>query len=245
MEYKILHLYHDLMNLYGESGNVRALARHLSDQGFQVVVDRKSVGDEIDFSQYGFVYIGSGTERNQKVALHDLMRYRDVLEERINQGGVFFLTGNSFEMLGNSILGADGVTYQGLELAQFEVTEIPNKRYTGDAVCISDWYAKPMVGFINKCSQIVGVDHPLFEMKMGEGNASGDPKEGYHVHHVFGTHLIGPVLVKNPHFMNYMVKLIGSQAQEGFQMKKINYDYEMKAYLVTLAELMQRVETQK
>ena len=57
MEYKILHLYHDLMNLYGESGNVRALARHLSDQGFQVVVDRKSVGDEIDFSQYGFVYI--------------------------------------------------------------------------------------------------------------------------------------------------------------------------------------------
>ena len=43
MEYKILHLYHDLMNLYGESGNVRALARHLSDQGFQVVVDRKSV----------------------------------------------------------------------------------------------------------------------------------------------------------------------------------------------------------
>ena len=179
MEYKILHLYHDLMNLYGESGNVRALARHLSDQGFQVVVDRKSVGDEIDFSQYGFVYIGSGTERNQKVALHDLMRYRDVLEERINQGGVFFLTGNSFEMLGNSILGADGVTYQGLELAQFEVTEIPNKRYTGDAVCISDWYAKPMVGFINKCSQIVGVDHPLFEMKMGEGNAPGDPKEGY------------------------------------------------------------------
>ena len=91
-----MHLYHDLMNLYGESGNVRALARHLSDQGFQVVVDRKSVGDEIDFSQYGFVDIGSGTERNQKVALHDLMRYRDVLEERINQGGVFFLTGNSF-----------------------------------------------------------------------------------------------------------------------------------------------------
>ena len=80
---------------------------------------------------------------------------------------------------------------------------------------------------------------------MGEGNAPGDLKEGYHVHNVFGTHLIGPVLVKNPHFMNYMVKLIGSQMQDDFQMKDINYDYEMKAYLVTLAELMQRVESQQ
>lgn len=245
MEVKILHLYHDLMNLYGEGGNVRVLARHLADQDIDVAVDRKSVGEEIDFSQYGFVYIGSGTERNQKVALHDLLRYREEIVERANDGAIFFLTGNAFEMLGVSIAGTDGVTYQGLELAQFEVTEIPNKRYTGDAVCVSDWYAKPLVGFINKCSQITGVDHPLFEMKMGEGNAPGDTKEGYRFHNVFGTHLTGPVLVKNPHFMTYMVKLIGSQLMEGFQLKTVNYDYETKAYQVTLAELMQRVESVK
>ncbi|MCI9273576.1 MAG: glutamine amidotransferase [Clostridiales bacterium] len=243
MEYRILHLYHDLMNLYGESGNVRALSRHLSDQGFTVSVDKKSVGEDVDFSRYDFVYIGCGTERNQKVALHDLLRYRDVIAERANEDAVFFLTGNAFEMLGKSITAADGTVYPGLELAQFEVTELSDKRYTGDAVCNSEWYAKPMVGFINKCSHITGVEHPLFEMKLGEGNAPGDKKEGYRFRNVFGTHLIGPVLVKNPHFMTYMIKLIGSQTADDFQMKTVNYDYETKAYQVTLAELMQRVES--
>lgn len=222
---------------------MRVLSRHLSDQGFEVSVDKRSVGEEIDFSQYDFVYIGSGTERNQKVALHDLLRYRDVIVDRANEDAIFFLTGNAFEMLGNSITGTDGTVYPGLELAQFEVTELPNKRYTGDAVCNSDWYAKPMVGFINKCSHITGVDHPLFEMKLGEGNAPGDNKEGYRFHNVFGTHLTGPVLVKNPHFMTYLIKLIGCQKDENFQIKPVNYDYETKAYQVTLAELMQRVES--
>ncbi len=49
--------------------------------------------------------------------------------------------------------------------------------------------------------------------------------------------------MKNPHFMTYMIKLIGSQTADDFQMKTVNYDYETKAYQVTLAELMQRVES--
>ena len=66
---KILYLYHDLMNLYGESGNIRALERHLTDQGETVTVDRKTLGDELSFDGYDFLYMGAGTERSQKAAL--------------------------------------------------------------------------------------------------------------------------------------------------------------------------------
>ena len=76
---KLLFLYYDLMNLYGETGNMRVLERHLRDQGLEITIVGKTVGDELDFSQYDFVYAASGTERSQKVALRHLLQYRDSL----------------------------------------------------------------------------------------------------------------------------------------------------------------------
>ena len=46
MEVKILHLYSDIMNLYGEYGNIKILEKHLKDQGFEVIIDRKTIGEE-------------------------------------------------------------------------------------------------------------------------------------------------------------------------------------------------------
>ena len=67
---KILHLYPDFMNLYGEYGNMRVLQRHLQDQGVTVTLEEKTVTDDsLDFSDVDFIYIGCGTERSQKAAL--------------------------------------------------------------------------------------------------------------------------------------------------------------------------------
>ena len=46
---KILHLYHDLLKLYGEVGNIKILAKHLMEQKIEVIVERSTVGDEINF----------------------------------------------------------------------------------------------------------------------------------------------------------------------------------------------------
>ena len=68
---KLLHLYYDLMNLYGEYGNVVVLKKHLEDQGFDVSVDKKTINEEINFEEYDFVYCGSGTEKNELFVLDD------------------------------------------------------------------------------------------------------------------------------------------------------------------------------
>ena len=54
---KLLHLYYDIMNLYGDYANVSAMKRILEKSGEQVTVDRLTLGDSVDFSQYDFVYI--------------------------------------------------------------------------------------------------------------------------------------------------------------------------------------------
>ena len=120
---KILHYYHDLMNLYGDYANVSAMRRILEKSGESVTVDRRSLGDNVDFSDYDFIYIGSGTERNQRVALADLHRHADALRQYIADGKPALLTGNSFEMLGRTITDAAGNKHKGLGVFDFTVTE--------------------------------------------------------------------------------------------------------------------------
>lgn len=80
---KVLHLYHDLMNLYGEYGNIAVLCRYLEDAGIEVQLDKVSVDDSFNITDYNFVYCGAGTERNQKVALADLISHKDELKTYI------------------------------------------------------------------------------------------------------------------------------------------------------------------
>ena len=76
---KLLHLYHDIMNLYGDYANVSAMERMLTKNGADVTVDRLSLGDKAEISDYDFIFIGSGTEKNQKTVLADFMKYKDEL----------------------------------------------------------------------------------------------------------------------------------------------------------------------
>lgn len=244
MKVKILYLYYDFMNLYGESGNIRVLERHLHEQGLEVTIDKKSIGDDIDFSQYAFVYAGSGTERNQKIALADLCHHKEQFIVAAQNGTVILFTGNTFEMLGKSITAGNGTVYDGIGLSDFTTVEHSDERFTGDVIYNFDHLDTPMVGFINKCSEIAGVQQPLFQVTMGLGNTVNDKQEGWRCKNVFGTHLIGPILVKNPHFMTYIIKLIGSTLQD-FEYKPLPYPYEESAYQVTLSALQKRFEKQQ
>ena len=118
---KILHLFYDLMNLYGEYANTLALQRALSEKGRAADIERLSVGDTLDFSSVDFIYIGSGTEKNQKVALEYLKPYADQLKSVLADGKILLATGNSFEMFGKTITDRNGVQCDGLNFFDFTV----------------------------------------------------------------------------------------------------------------------------
>ena len=237
---KILHLYYDIMNLYGDYANITALRKIAEHSGEEVAVDKLSIGDDADLSAYDFIYIGSGTEKNQKVVLEDIRRYKDVLTACIDAGKVILMTGNSFEMLGQSITDAYGEAYEGLGLFGFTTAEQNKTRLTNDAVYECSFLDSPLVGFVNKCSGITGIDEPMFTVRLGLGNRGGDTGEGMRKNNLFCTHLTGPVLVKNPHLLRYMCSLItGRDADDGCLV------YEKKGYAVTLRELNKRIEDNK
>ena len=209
---KILHLFYDLLNLYGEYGNLCVLERGLKEKGTEVTVDKLSIGDEFDFSQYDFIYIGSGTERNQKVALEYLMPYKEAISEALSNGKIILATGNAFEMFGKSITDCNKKEYQALGLFDF-YTEESDKRTVTDAKSKCKFCEDTLIGFINKASEIKGIKNPFCEMLEGAGNTADDKNEGIHEGNFYGTHLIGPVLVRNPALLTFFVKLLSDNKQ--------------------------------
>lgn len=234
---KILHLYHDIMNLYGDYANVSAVKRMAEKSGEDCTVDRLSLSDTAQLLDYNFIFIGSGTERNQKVVLEDFRKYTDQLKEFIDSGKPALLTGNAFEMLGKSITDAAGKSYDGLGFFDFTVTEQNKTRMTSDVIYQCDFLTQPLVGFVNKCSAVCGVQESPFTVKMGLSNCDGDKGEGVRTGNLIGTHLTGPVLMKNPHFLAYITeKALGRDPETAYLV------YERAGYEVTLTELENRNE---
>lgn len=235
---RILFLYHDLMNLYGDNGNIRVLERYLADQGCKVTTDRRSLNDEFDVRDYDFIYCGCGTEKNRNEALKDLLKHKDELKESYEKGKVILFTGNSWQMLGKSVVTADDQKLEGIGLFDFNVTEQSKKRYTGDVLGRTDMFDEIFVGFINRCSKVEGLADPFMRIEKVIGNIP-DKTDSIHRNNLFGISLNGPVLVKNPHFARYIVKLLVKDYHE------IDYYNERRSYETTIHELTEDREKHK
>lgn len=230
---KILHLFPKLMNLYGDYANVTVLKRHLEDQGQKVIVDKKDIGDLINFDEYDFIYMGSGTESNQIIALNELKKYVDSLEYCIVNNKVFLFTGNAMELFGKSI-----DEHEGLDLFDF-IVKHTDKRHSGDVI-VNNNEIGDVVGFINRSSQLFSSeDNTLFNYVFKDSNIIDGTTEGYRFNNLFCTHIIGPVLVKNPNFMKYIVKLL---LPKDCKYKDIDYPFEKESYTVTLNSLKDRIK---
>jgi len=239
MEIKILHMFPDMMNLYGEYANISVLERFLTELGHTVKVDTLPLYEEKDISGYDFYYMGSGTEKNQKPALQQLKKYGSALMTACEAGKVMLFTGNAFELLGSIITDAQGNAYEALGMEPFETTE-GTRRMVLDALGTCEQVAEPLVGFINKCSTIKGVSNPFAKLSMGYGNEGLKGPEGFRRNNCIGTHLTGPILVKNPAFLRYIVTLLGEETPD-----RIRWEAMEQSYAVTAAALTARLQAEK
>ena len=245
MEWTIWHLYPELMSLYGEYANLSVLRRLLEDLGGTVRVRTATFEDTPDLAGADLVYMGAGTERGQKAVLTDMARYAEQLRAAAAGSTLLLFTGNTMEVLGACVTDAAGKAWPGLGLADF-TTEETDKRSPQDVIAAPTLWEAPVVGFMNKCSRTSGVTAPLFSaLPLGLGNEAEGGAEGYAAGNILATHITGPVLVKNPAFLWYVVHRLfdakGWQVPEDFAARPW-MDHAAEAFNVTYAELSQRQE---
>ena len=242
MELKIIHFYPDLMSLYGSYANVAVLKRYLEQMGNTVTVETIQPGaSEAGLVDPDFIFMGAGTERAQKAALADFTRYESAIKAAAEDGVAMLFAGTSMELLGKSITDDAGKEYAALGLADFTAVQT-KKRFVEDVYGATDLYAEPVVGFINKSSTISGVETPLLtSVQLGYGNEGLKTPEGFRYQNVIGSHLTGPILVKNPRLLDKVVSAIYEKRGEALPEKRPTNQWTEDGYAITAEQLKQRI----
>lgn len=204
MKIKIAHLYYDLMNLYGEQGNIIALKESLTNQNVEADIDLLSIGDEINFKDYDIIYIGTGSKGNLLLALEDIKKYAKDIKAALKKGKIFISTGNSHELFGKS-LTYDNTEYDGLNIFPYYSKE-SSERITGECIMKCDELEDNIIGFQNRASVIQIDDNHLFKVINGSADNKKSEYEGFKENNFYGTYLIGPLLIRNPHLTDYIIK---------------------------------------
>lgn len=224
---RIAHLYYDLMNLYGESGNIKSLKNYFEDQKIKIKIDNFTLDDVIDFKKYDLVYIGSGTENNQKIVLEDILKYQKDIKEYIEDGGFFIATGNALDLFGNKIIDKNLKELKALGIFDFDSIE-QNNRIVCETIADCLLLKKEVIGFQNRSCIMNSNVNNLFTIKQGFASNYDTGYEGIHYKNFFGTYLIGPLLVRNSHLLQFIGKLL--MKSKKIKLKKVDFYLENKAY---------------
>lgn len=202
MTIKILHLYPDLLNLYGDKGNIAALTHRLTWRGIDAEV--VAVDDGFDLTDADIVFLGGGSDRDEKIVCEKLRVYSDELCKYVENNGVLLATCGGMRMLGK-YFKLENETVEGLGVLDI-YTEHSGDRLIGDVVIETDFVKSKIAGFENHGSRVhIGDYTPLGSVIYGNGNTGDTGKEGLRYKNVIATNLHGPILPKNPELCDYIL----------------------------------------
>ncbi|HOV78622.1 MAG TPA: glutamine amidotransferase [Bacillota bacterium] len=236
---KVCHLYPDLLNLYGDRGNITAFLMRCRWRGVPVTVRDVSLGSTVDFHEYDFVFLGGGSDREQNLIAADMARHRDELKEAVENGLVVLAICGGYQLLGKYYLSRDGKIIPGLGILDLH-TRAGDRRLLGNAAFEMDIGGKnvKILGFENHSGHtFLGEVKPLGRVLCGNGNNGRDGTEGARYKNVFCSYLHGPLLPKNPELADLLIALSLKRRGMDVRLKPLDDGFEELARGVMLKRL--------
>ena len=201
MELKILWMYHDLMDLYGDKGNIETLRYRASKRGINVVVDTCTLQEERNIEDYDIFFLGGGADKEQTLIYKDLLARKESILKAKESGTAFLLICGGYQLFGQYYLDQDGQKIDGLGIYDY-YTESSDRdhRCIGNIVVKTNIHDKEVtvVGFENHGGQTKAVSNPFGKVLVGHGNTYKGEYEGYMDAQTIATYMHGPLLPKNP-----------------------------------------------
>lgn len=226
-------LYPEFNNLFGDRGNAEYLEKRLLKENYDVEIVETNLYNEPRFvnGETDILLISPCTEKSQIVILEELKKYSEALKNRIENGGVTLATGNAFELFGQYIENPKGEKTQCLEFFPYYSKQFSRLRFNDNAV--GEFDNMNITGFKNLLSHSYGENpYPFLNMKKGIGMNKDTKIEGVHKNNFFATYHTGPILVLNPDFTTYLLKLCDEEFNgEPLQYEKTAYEMRIKELL--------------
>ena len=194
-------MYHDLMDLYGDKGNIETLRYRASKRGINVVVDTCTLQEERNIEDYDIFFLGGGADKEQTLIYKDLLARKESILKAKESGIAFLLICGGYQLFGQYYLDQDGQKIDGLGIYDY-YTESSDRdhRCIGNIVVKSNIHDKEVtvVGFENHGGQTKAVSNPFGQVLVGHGNTYKGEYEGYMDAQTIATYMHGPLLPKNP-----------------------------------------------
>lgn len=227
---RIAHLYPDMLNLYGDRGNIIALTERMKARNIDVITDAVTMGKSFNADDYDILFIGGGQDFEQDVLLSDLKKGKDVqINKAIQNGTVMLAICGGYQMLGKYYKTYDGKMLEYMGALDF-YTEGKEERMIGN-YAFRTKEGIEIVGFENHSGRTYlgkGVE-PLGKVIKGYGNNGEDSTEGIRYKNTFGTYSHGPVLPKNPDFADLLISKAIENKYGKTELAKLDDSLEAKA----------------
>jgi CobQ-like glutamine amidotransferase family enzyme len=204
-------LYPDLMNIYGDRGNILTLLKRAEWRDYEARLLELGRGTTKKMDEVDVFFFGGGQDREQALVYEDLLEHKQPpLERAMTNGAQILAVCGGYQLLGHYYQTAEGERFPGIGLIDVK-TEAGKQRFIGDVVVDTEMVdLKPttLVGFENHSGRTYLGEkaQPLGRLRLGYGNNGIDGTEGCVQGAVIGTYLHGSLLPKNPHLADHLIR---------------------------------------
>ena len=238
MELNICHLYPDLLNVYGDVGNILILKHRAEARGIKVNIIDVSLNDNFNNEETDIVFFGGGQDYEQSIVSDDLkINKKANLQKYIEDGKMLLAVCGGYQLLGKHYTLPNGKKIEGLNILNI-YTEAGDTRFIGNTVIYNEEFNETYVGFENHSGRTFINDlKPFGKCIHGFGNNGSDGYEGCVYKNTFCTYFHGSLLSKNPELADRFLKVALEKKYGEIKLAPLNDTLELKAKEVMINRL--------
>lgn len=198
-ELHLCHLYGNLLNTYGDNGNLLMLQYVAKKMGITLTTEIVSIHQEFKADDFDLIFFGGGQDFEQVIVAEDLPTKKEELTHYIENDGVMLAICGGYQLLGHYYIGAHGEQIKGIGALDHYTLSQENNRFIGDTEIYNEQFDETYYGFENHNGMtFLGKgEKPLGKVIQGKGNNGQDQTEGVIYKNVFGSYFHGPILARN------------------------------------------------
>lgn len=206
-ELNLAHLYGNLLNTYGDNGNLLMLQYYAKKMDIDLHTEIVSIHEDFDPKKFDLAFFGGGQDYEQTIVSKDIQTKKEAITQFIEENRVMLAICGGYQLLGHYYTGANGEKIAGISALDHYTLSQDNNRFIGDIVIHNEEFNETYYGFENHNGRtFLGKgERPLGKVLEGKGNNGEDETEGVIYKNVYGSYFHGPILARNE---NLAVRLL-------------------------------------
>ncbi|MDN7144545.1 glutamine amidotransferase [Liquorilactobacillus mali] len=199
LKLNVAHLYGDLLNTYGDIGNILVLEYYAKQMNVELTSEIVSLDQQFEESKFDLAFFGGGQDYEQVIVSKDIQNKKEALTSFIENDGPMLAICGGYQLLGEYYISAKGEKIAGINALPHYTKSQDNNRFIGDIVIKNSETGQEYHGFENHNGMtfLGNGERPLGTVISGHGNNGEDKSEGAIYKNVFCSYFHGPILARN------------------------------------------------